>query len=80
MEVALAPTLAQFELDGVYLTVPATFTARAAARLTEGFAPLRLQVLVATHVDEADQLGVVAELYDVQTGLPLRRSSTPEST
>jgi flagellar biosynthesis GTPase FlhF len=69
----LGDALAQFELDGVYLTVPATFTARAAARLTEGFAPLGLEGLVATHVDEADQLGVVAEL-SMQTGLPLSHS------
>ena len=66
----LGEALARFELDGVYLTVPATFTARAAARLTEGFAPLGLEGLVATHVDEADQLGVVAEL-SMQTGLPI---------
>jgi flagellar biosynthesis GTPase FlhF len=69
----LGDALAQFEPDGVYLTVPATFTARAAARLTEGFAPLGLEGLVATHVDEADQLGVVTEL-SMQTGLPLSHS------
>jgi flagellar biosynthesis protein FlhF len=69
----LGDALAQFELDGVYLTVPATFTARAAARLTEGFAPLGLEGVVATHVDEADQLGVVAEL-SMQTGLPVSHS------
>ncbi len=66
----LGEALDQFELDGIYLTVPATFTARAAGRLTEGFAALGLDGLVATHVDEADQLGVVAEL-SMQTGLPL---------
>jgi flagellar biosynthesis GTPase FlhF len=69
----LGDALARFELDGVYLTVPAPFTARAAARLTEGFAPLGLEGLVATHVDEADQLGVIAEL-SMQTGLPLSHS------
>jgi flagellar biosynthesis GTPase FlhF len=66
----LGDALAQFRLDGVYLAVPATFTARAAARMTKGFAPLGLRGLLATHVDEADQLGVVAEL-SMQTGLPL---------
>ncbi len=69
----LGDALTQFELDGLYLTVPATITARAAARLTEGFAPLGLDGLLATHVDEADQLGVVAEL-SMQTGLPLSHS------
>jgi flagellar biosynthesis protein FlhF len=66
----LGDALAQFELDAIYLAVPATITARAAARLTEGFAPLGLDGLIATHVDEADQLGVVAEL-SMQTELPI---------
>jgi flagellar biosynthesis GTPase FlhF len=70
----LGDALARFGLDGIYLAVPATFTARAAARLTEGFAPLGLEGLMATHVDEADQLGVVAEL-SMQTGLPLSHSN-----
>jgi flagellar biosynthesis GTPase FlhF len=71
----LSETLAPFQLDGIYLTVPATFTARAAGKLTEGFAPLGLRGIIATHVDEADQLGVVAEL-SMQTGLPVSHTHT----
>ncbi len=58
----LAETLAPFELDGVLLCVPATFTAQASARLVESVSALSITGLVATHVDEADQLGAIAEL------------------
>jgi flagellar biosynthesis GTPase FlhF len=66
----LGETLGAFQLDGVYLTVPATFTPRAAARLTEGFAPLHIDGLIATHVDAVEQVGIPAELA-LRTRIPL---------
>lgn len=66
----LAEALRPFELDGVYLTVPATLSPRAAARLAQGFAVLTPTGLIVTHVDEADQLGTIAELA-MQSGIPI---------
>jgi signal recognition particle GTPase len=66
----LVEALRPFQLDGVYLAVPATLSARAAARLAEGFSGLALLGLIATHVDEADQLGTIAELA-MTTGIPI---------
>jgi flagellar biosynthesis GTPase FlhF len=66
----LCAALKPFELDGVYVTVPATLTARAGARVVEGFAALRPVGVIATHVDESDQLGMIAQLA-MQTGVPV---------
>jgi flagellar biosynthesis GTPase FlhF len=66
----LADKLSPMELDGVYLTVPATMSARAAAKLVEGFSALHLTAMIVTHMDEADELGTVAELA-MSTGVPI---------
>jgi flagellar biosynthesis GTPase FlhF len=58
----LAETLTPFALDGVLLTMPATFSARAADRVAQSFAALSPTGLVATHVDAADGLGAIAEV------------------
>jgi flagellar biosynthesis GTPase FlhF len=58
----LAETLAPFELDAVLLTIPATFTARAADRLAQSLAAVRPDGLIATHLDEADGIGAVVEV------------------
>ncbi|MGH2927265.1 MAG: hypothetical protein ACRDL8_03580, partial [Solirubrobacteraceae bacterium] len=66
----IVEALRSFELDGIYLAVPATLSPSAGARLIDGFAAFDLTGLVATHVDETDQLGVIAEL-SILTGIPL---------
>jgi flagellar biosynthesis GTPase FlhF len=66
----LAEALRPFLLDGIYLTVPATLSPRAAAKLAQGFSALSPTGLIVTHVDETDQLGTVAELA-METGLPI---------
>jgi flagellar biosynthesis protein FlhF len=71
----LAETLAPFALDGVLLAVPATMTARAITKLAAGFAPLAPTELVATHVDEAESLGTVAEAAIV-AGIPLGHATS----
>ena len=58
----LAETLEPFALDAVLLTVPATFTARVADRVVQGFAAVRPSGLIATHVDEADGVGAIAQV------------------
>jgi flagellar biosynthesis GTPase FlhF len=58
----LAETLAPFALDAVLLAVPATFTARVADRVVQGFDAVRLNGLIATHVDEADGVGAIAQV------------------
>ena len=58
----LAETLTPFELDCVLLTVPATFTARAADRAVQSFAAVHPHGMIATHLDEADGLGAIAEV------------------
>jgi flagellar biosynthesis protein FlhF len=71
----IVEALRSFELDAVYLAVPATLSLPAARKLVDGFAAFELAGLVATHVDEADQLGVIAELA-MQTGIPVAYTHT----
>ncbi len=66
----MAEALHSFGLDGIYLTVPATLSAGAAVRLVDSFSAFDLTGMVATHVDETDELGQIAELA-MQTGIPL---------
>ncbi|MGH2873797.1 MAG: hypothetical protein ACRDL5_15220, partial [Solirubrobacteraceae bacterium] len=66
----LAEALDGFRLDSVYLTVPATVSLTAGTKLVDGFSAFDLTGLIATHVDEADQLGVLVELATT-TGIPL---------
>jgi flagellar biosynthesis GTPase FlhF len=66
----MAETLHSFGLDAIYLTVPATFNSVAAVKVVDSFSTFDLTGMVATHVDETDQLGPVAELA-MQTGIPL---------
>jgi flagellar biosynthesis GTPase FlhF len=66
----LAGSLGELELDGIYLAVPATLSPRAAAKLAQGFSSLAPTGIIATHVDEGDQLGMVAELA-MSTGTPI---------
>jgi flagellar biosynthesis GTPase FlhF len=66
----MAETLHSFGLDGIYLTVPATMSAGAAVRLVDSFSAFDLSGMIATHVDETDELGQIAELA-MQTGIPL---------
>lgn len=66
----IAEALHSFGLDGIYLAVPATLSSPAGATLIDGFSAFDLTGLVATHVDETDQLGVIAEL-SMLTGIPL---------
>ena len=65
----LTETLAPFALDGVLLTVPATYTARAAERLAIGYGPLAPTGLIVTRLDESEDLGAVAEL-SIRHGIP----------
>jgi len=66
----IAEALRSFELDAVYLALPATLSLSAALKLVSGFSAFQITGLVATHVDETDQLGVLAEV-SMQTGLPV---------
>ena len=66
----MAEALHSFGLDGIYLTVPATLSSAASVRLVDSFSAFDLTGMVATHVDETDQLGQIAELA-MQTGIPL---------
>ncbi len=66
----MAEALHSFGLDGIYLTVPATLSSGAAVRLVDSFSAFDLTGMVATHVDETDELGQIAELA-MQTGIPL---------
>ena len=50
--------------------MPATLSSPAGAKLIDSFSAFDLTGLVATHVDETDQLGVIAEL-SMLTGIPL---------
>jgi hypothetical protein len=67
---ALGDTLAPLGLDAVYLTLPATMSATAARGLLDGLEPLAPSALVITHADEANELGIVAELAYL-SGLPI---------
>jgi flagellar biosynthesis protein FlhF len=66
----MAETLNGFGLDGIYLAVPATLSSGAAVRLVDSFSAFDLTGMIATHVDETDELGQIAELA-MQTGIPL---------
>ena len=71
----MAEALHSFGLDGIYLTVPATLSAGAAVKLVDSFSAFDLTGMVATHVDETDELGQIAELA-MQTGIPLAYTLT----
>ena len=66
----MADTLHSFGLDAIYLTVPATLSSGAAVKLVDSFSAFDLTGMVATHVDETDELGQIAELA-MLTGIPL---------
>jgi flagellar biosynthesis GTPase FlhF len=67
---ALAGELRSLNLDAVYIAVPATFSVHAARKLIEGFAALGADGIAVTHADEADQLGIAAELAHI-SGMPV---------
>jgi hypothetical protein len=67
---ALANELRSLSLDAVYIAVPATFSSHAARKLIEGFAALAADGIAVTHADEADQLGIAAELAHI-SGMPV---------
>ncbi|MGZ4251311.1 MAG: hypothetical protein ACXVUE_23785 [Solirubrobacteraceae bacterium] len=67
---ALAAELSALELDALYITIPATFSVHAAKRLVESFAALGVDGIAVTHADEAEQLGVAAELAHI-SGVPI---------
>jgi flagellar biosynthesis GTPase FlhF len=67
---ALAAELRSLNLDAVYIAVPATFSAHAARKLIDGFAALGADGIAVTHADEADQLGIAAELSQI-SGMPV---------
>jgi flagellar biosynthesis GTPase FlhF len=71
----MAETLHGFGLDGIYLAVPATLSSSAAIKLIDSFSAFDLTGMIATHVDETDQIGQVAELA-MQTGIPLAYTHT----
>jgi flagellar biosynthesis GTPase FlhF len=66
----LAATLEPLALDARYLTLPATLSAPAGARLIDGFAGMAPSGIAVTHVDEADQLGIAIELA-LTAGVPV---------
>ena len=66
----LATELRSLSLDAVYIAVPATFSVHAARKLIEGFAALGADGIAVTHADEADQLGIAAELAHI-SGMPV---------
>ena len=67
---SLANELRSLSLDAVYIAVPATFSVHAARKLVEGFAALGADGIAVTHGDEADQLGIAAELAHI-SGMPV---------
>ena len=67
---SLAHELRSLALDAVYIAVPATFSVHAARKLLDGFAALGADGIVVTHADEADQLGIAAELSQI-SGMPV---------
>ncbi|HEY1714266.1 MAG TPA: hypothetical protein VGG07_15260 [Solirubrobacteraceae bacterium] len=71
----MAEALHSFGLDGIYLTVPATLSAGAAVKLVDSFSAFDLTGMVATHADETDELGQIAELA-MQTGIPVAYTLT----
>ncbi|MGZ4327964.1 MAG: hypothetical protein ACXVXL_07995 [Solirubrobacteraceae bacterium] len=66
----LAAELSSLDLDALYITIPATFSVHAAKRLVESFAALGVDGIAVTHADEAEQLGVAAELAHI-SGVPI---------
>jgi flagellar biosynthesis protein FlhF len=66
----LGAELRSLNLDAVYIAVPATFSVHAARKLLDGFAALGADGIAVTHADEADQLGIAAELSHI-TGMPV---------
>ncbi len=66
----LATELRSLGLDAVYVAVPATFSVHAARKLLDGFAALGADGIAVTHADEADQLGIAAELSHI-SGMPV---------
>lgn len=66
----LAAELGALELDALYITIPATFSVHAAKKLVESFAALGADGIAVTHADEAEQLGVAAELAHI-SGVPI---------
>jgi flagellar biosynthesis GTPase FlhF len=66
----LAAELRSLSLDAVYIAVPATFSVHAARKLIEGFAALGADGIAVTHADEADQLGIAAEISHI-SGMPV---------
>jgi flagellar biosynthesis protein FlhF len=66
----LGAELRSLNLDAVYIAVPATFSVHAARKLLDGFAALGADGIAVTHADEADQLGIAAELSQI-TGMPV---------
>jgi flagellar biosynthesis GTPase FlhF len=66
----LAAELRSLNLDAVYIAVPATFSVHAARKLIDGFAALGADGIAVTHADEADQLGIAAELSHI-SGMPV---------
>ena len=66
----LAGELRALNLDAVYIAVPATFSVHAARKLIDGFAALGADGIAVTHADEADQLGIAAELSHI-SGMPV---------
>jgi flagellar biosynthesis GTPase FlhF len=67
---SLAAELSALELDALYITIPATFSVNAAKRLVESFSALGVDGIAVTHADEAEQLGVAAELAHI-SGVPI---------
>ena len=66
----LGAELRSLSLDAVYIAVPATFSVHAARKLLDGFAALGADGIAVTHADEADQLGIAAELSHI-SGMPV---------
>ncbi len=65
-----ANVLRSLSLDAVYIAVPATFSVHASRKLVEGFAAVGADGIAVTHADEADQLGIAAELASI-SGMPI---------
>jgi flagellar biosynthesis GTPase FlhF len=59
---SLAVSLAALELDGIYVTLPATLGPQAARRALASFGQLNPSAVAITHADETDQLAVVVEI------------------
>jgi flagellar biosynthesis GTPase FlhF len=66
----LEATLKPLALDARFLTLPATLSAPAGARLIDGFARMAPTGLAVTHIDEAEQLGIALELA-LTSGVPV---------